>query len=496
MRVEDSRRCLAQLEGEIRAAGGLSSWQVVSPGLKTATGVLRAVILKDVQEEVYQEPTVLLASRITGEEEIPPGVVAIISPDAVDVLSHVSVRARQLKVLFATCFDPDALAAIAQLADSAVKCSIAGDAVEVAPPPSADGAPSAASLATAAHTPGGAGAVALKSYTGSVDKFCLHEEELRALPQPADLCGAKTNNLIASRLVLPADILTPASAVIPFNSLQRTMDDGTNAAVKQRIASALAALPKDHASIGSTLSDLQAALQQLAEPRGMESEVVAAMGKCDGGGDAVDWHGAFATIKRVWASTWNQRAFIACRKASIDPRGIQMSVLVQRIVEAQYAFVLHTVNPTTSDATEMYGEIVVGQGEALVGNAPGRAFGFTCAKQDGAQPVVKSLPSKGTALWGKGWIFRSDSNAEDLPGFAGAGLFDSFPVVEHATSVVAYRKEKLACDTAFAHDLMLKLKDLARVIEEKMGVPQDIEGCFRDGKLYVVQTRPQVGLEC
>jgi len=41
-------------------------------------------------------------------------------------------------------------------------------------------------------------------------------------------------------------------------------------------------------------------------------------------------------------------------------------------IRPQYAFVLHTVNPTTSDASEMYGEIVVGQGEALVANAPGR----------------------------------------------------------------------------------------------------------------------------
>ena len=135
---------------------------------------------------------------------------------------------------------------------------------------------------------------------------------------------------------------------------------------------------------------------------------------------------------------------------------------MQAIVEAEYAFVLHTVNPTTSDASEMYGEIVVGQGESLVGNAPGRAFGFTCQKTDEAEPVVKSLPSKGAALWGSGWIFRSDSNAEDLPGFAGAGLFDSFPVVQHATSLVSYRNEKLVGDPQFARGLMLSLKDLAR----------------------------------
>ena len=45
--------------------------------------------------------------QVTGEEEIPEGVVAVLTPDAPDVLSHVSVRARNMKVLFATCHDPE-----------------------------------------------------------------------------------------------------------------------------------------------------------------------------------------------------------------------------------------------------------------------------------------------------------------------------------------------------------------------------------------------------
>ena len=48
--------------------------------------------------QVYEEPTVLIAKRVTGEEEVPEGVVAVLTPDAPDVLSHVSVRARNLKV--------------------------------------------------------------------------------------------------------------------------------------------------------------------------------------------------------------------------------------------------------------------------------------------------------------------------------------------------------------------------------------------------------------
>ena len=48
--------------------------------------------------QVYKVPTVLLAKRVTGEEEVPEGAVAVLTPDAPDVLSHVSVRARNMKV--------------------------------------------------------------------------------------------------------------------------------------------------------------------------------------------------------------------------------------------------------------------------------------------------------------------------------------------------------------------------------------------------------------
>jgi alpha-glucan,water dikinase len=50
----------------------------------------------------------LLIDKITGEEEVPNNVQAIIvlnSADYPDVLAHVSVRARNLKVLLAVLFD-------------------------------------------------------------------------------------------------------------------------------------------------------------------------------------------------------------------------------------------------------------------------------------------------------------------------------------------------------------------------------------------------------
>ena len=61
---------------------------MISPN--QATGVVEIVPgLHEVQDKTYETPTVLIAMQVTGEEEIPEGVVAVLTPDAPDVLSHV-----------------------------------------------------------------------------------------------------------------------------------------------------------------------------------------------------------------------------------------------------------------------------------------------------------------------------------------------------------------------------------------------------------------------
>jgi alpha-glucan, water dikinase len=51
------------------------------------------------QNKSYDKPTIMVAKVVKGEEEIPDGVVAVLTPDMPDVLSHVSVRARNSKVV-------------------------------------------------------------------------------------------------------------------------------------------------------------------------------------------------------------------------------------------------------------------------------------------------------------------------------------------------------------------------------------------------------------
>ena len=114
-----------------------------------------------------------------------------------------------------------------------------------------------------------------------------------------------------------------------------------------------------------------------------------------------------------------------------------MAVLVQRVVPADYAFVIHTTNPTNSNDQEVYVEACIGLGEALVSDMPGQALSFSFHKKS-KEVLVNSYPNKSLGLQSSGFIFRSDSNSEDLPGFAGAGLFDSYTMNSDSKFRVSY----------------------------------------------------------
>jgi len=97
---------LRPLDRILRQQAGLGGWQVISPA--RASGRVRAVSrLLDVQTERFAESTVLIADQVSGDEEIPEGVTAVLTSDSPDLVSHVAVRARNAGVLFATCFEAE-----------------------------------------------------------------------------------------------------------------------------------------------------------------------------------------------------------------------------------------------------------------------------------------------------------------------------------------------------------------------------------------------------
>ncbi|KAJ0527016.1 putative transferase [Helianthus annuus] len=113
------------------------------------------------------------------------------------------------------------------------------------------------------------------------------------------------------------------------------------------------------------------------------------------------WEQAWIAIKKVWASKWNEITYFSTRKVKLDHELLCMVVLVQEIINDDYAFVIYTTNPSSGDPSEIYAEVVKGLGETLVGAYPGRALSFIAKKDKLDSPKVLGYPSKPIGLFHK-----------------------------------------------------------------------------------------------
>ena len=94
-------------------------------------------------------------------------------------------------------------------------------------------------------------------------------------------------------------------------------------------------------------------------------------------------------IQGVWASKYNERAFLSMKKVGLNFLDLRMAVLVQRVVPAAYAFVIHTENPTNGAKDEIFAELVAGLGESIVsGMVPGSSLSFYAKKDALDKPEV------------------------------------------------------------------------------------------------------------
>ena len=509
---------LSRLDPMLRAEADMGVWQVISPSTLTVGVVKRVENLRSVMNDMFDVPTVLVADKVGGDEEIPAGAVAVFTTCSVDVLSHSAVRARNGGVLFATCYDEAMLERIAAAVGCPISVKTKGDdilweVVDASALPEEGGGGAA----------GGAAAGAVGGARGSMPKglklekipFCgkysvpLEEFE-------AGVVGAKARNTKALHESLgggkiPSWIRLPSSMVVPFGTMEHILEDPINEFVAAELKALEAAVDdSSEASLEETLKACRTCVRGILPPEEMLDDIEDAM--IDAGieppEDEERWTRMWGALASVWASKWNDRAFVSLRNAGIAHSDLRMSVLVQPVVDADYAFVIHTVNPSSNDETELYAEVVMGLGEALVGNYPGRALSFAVKKStpmeaasgekyiaDGEAPRVLGYPSKNVQLKipRPTVIFRSDSNGEDLEGYAGAGLYESVPMDKEQTLHADYSSDPLVWDATFQNDLLTKIAQAGIAIEAALdGVAQDIEGVVKDGEIYIVQTRPQV----
>jgi alpha-glucan,water dikinase len=461
----------------LRKSADLGSWQVISSG--SAVGKVElAPSLKLIQSESFTTPVVLIIDSVTGEEEIPSGVAAIITPASIDILSHLAVRSRNSGTLFGICYDPDIWERLKALAGHTLRLSvISGD---IAFEESED----MGIMPPYACTPIKPGKMFIPGFTSfAVSKDEFNEKNV----------GGKSNNLRLLTGKLPGWIHLPASVALPFGVFEKALADEKNTDTSEKYRELISRAGMDTGKTEEVLGQIRRTVLELEAPSELLSSLRKIMEMA-----GLQWpenrDDAWMCIKKVWASKWNLRAYLSRRTNGIPHEDLFMAVLIQKVIEADYSFVIHTVNPLTDNADELYAEAVLGLGEALVGNYPGKALSFTCRKGE-AGPRILSFPGKRMGLFGGGLIFRSDSNGEDLTNFAGAGLYDSFLLPKPVKANPDYTADALLWDERFLREFMITIATIGTEVEKDMGYPQDIEGVYSKGKYYVVQTRPQVGIK-
>lgn len=514
---------LRKLDEGLREHTGTGRWRIISRGSGDVAGivVLRGS-LAEAQEQHFGGATVLVVGRVGGEEEIPPGVVAVLTEASVDLLAHVAVRARNAQVQLATARDRGALDDLRAQQGKWVRVTVSreGDVAIAAaePAPASEAAPRRPVRARPGVSPGSA-----------AREYAIGEEAFTP-----EKVGSKSRNLKELRARLPGWISVPAGVVLPYGVCERVLGQPANQALAERQQHLLERLAKgeeggggslgEGASLGggvgeggaageggangegrdvgdagavtdtaSILGELRRLTMALELPEGLEVVLRGLMSQagipCSSSFPEV-WSG----VKRVWASKWNERAFASRRAFGLPDASLQMAVLLEPLAPAELSFVIHTTHPITLDRDELAAEVVLGLGETLVGNHPGRALGFTYARNRGALHLT-SLPSKSRGLFGQGLALRSDFSGEDLVGFAGAGLYDTVTLPPARAVTLDYQNVDWLWDRDARERILRGIAEVGMAVEQVFGVAQDIEGTYGAGRFFVVQARPQVGLD-
>ncbi len=164
-------------------------------------------------------------------------------------------------------------------------------------------------------------------------------------------------------------------------------------------------------------------------------------------------------LRRCWASAWTARAVEYRSRNGMDPRGVAMAVVVQRLVSSDVSGVLFTCDPLGGRSDRVVIEAVYGLGESLVSGriAPDRLVL--------ARPALSVLERA-----------TSEKPYALVPGESGT------------------REEVLAPERARAasldDDAARKLAEEGLRLEQALGGPQDIEWAMAGGQLAILQARP------
>jgi pyruvate,water dikinase len=213
-------------------------------------------------------------------------------------------------------------------------------------------------------------------------------------------------------------------------------------------------------------ADVYEAYRQLGEP-----SVAVRSSAVDEDGADHSFAGIHETFLNLRCATDVLEAIRRCREAARSDRALDyrrarglasradVAVLVQELVEADVSAVAFTANPVTGSTGEIVVNAHYGLGEALVAGLA-TPDEIVLAKRDLAI-LSYQVGSKETMT---------------VPTSAGTRELRVPPLMRN-------RK-------AIADEQATEIARLALVLEEQAGRPVDVECCYRQGQLYLLQSRP------
>jgi rifampicin phosphotransferase len=173
-------------------------------------------------------------------------------------------------------------------------------------------------------------------------------------------------------------------------------------------------------------------------------------------------------VRSCWASLWTERAILYRARQNVDQVSVKLAVVVQKMVPADVAGVMFTVNPVSGDKGELVIDASPGLGEAVVSGL---------VTPDHIVVNKSRLHIKELQVGRSEVIIRSK---------AGGGTEQVTPTDKNK-------------DAALSPSEVRNLARLGKQIEQHFGTPQDVEWAWikdgtKTGKILILQARPMTAL--
>jgi pyruvate,water dikinase len=174
-------------------------------------------------------------------------------------------------------------------------------------------------------------------------------------------------------------------------------------------------------------------------------------------------------VHSCWRSLWSERAILYRARQNVDQKAVKLAVVVQKMIVADVAGVMFTVNPVSGARQELIIDANPGLGEAVVSGLV--TPDHFVINRSSRRIMEQRLGRKEVIVRAK-----KDSGTEQVPSTPGS-----------------------TNTAALSPSAIRKLAQLGLKIEAHYGRPQDIEwawvqGDSKIGKFHILQSRPMTAL--